>query len=90
MTANLWHTTQAQFNPVPPVVPANGIGYVYFIAPAAVQNPQILLNSVGGGPVAAVGPVIPAGPGGPPRTFGLVPTFGGYAFEQTRSYVFPT
>jgi hypothetical protein len=49
-------------------VPANGVGYAYFIAPPSTQNPQILLNSVGGGVIAAV-------PGGAPGTFGLVPTF---------------
>jgi hypothetical protein len=77
MTAYLWHQAQAQVvNPLPPVVPpavpppspANGVGYVYFVLPAAVPNP------LAGG--AGVAPAFPPPPVGAPGGGQFGPNFG--------------
>jgi hypothetical protein len=64
MTVYLWHQAQAQINPVPPTttVLGNGLGYTYFIVPAAVPNP------LAGGTGVGLLPVLPGAPVGAPGT----------------------
>jgi hypothetical protein len=66
MTANFWHKAQAQLLPVTTAVLGNGNGVSYIGVP-------VLLNSVGGGTVAGVVPVISGVPVGTTGANGLTP-----------------